>query len=145
MTADEMKEWARSVDLDSLCVKDYCATNAECYTRNRVHQNDHFELVVICWKPGQESAIHDHGVSNCLYLVVSGEMVEDRFRAVPEGDPEPTESCTYQRGDITVAVGAEIHRIANRGAENLVTLHIYSPPLDENVTMFTPIPRPKTS
>ena len=141
MTADEMVAFARSVDLDGLCVKDFCQTKTECYTRNRVHLNDHFELVVICWKPGQESAIHDHGISNCLYLVVEGEMAEDRFRSVHEGDPEPTETKTYGKGDITLANGPEIHRIANRGDQNLITLHLYSPPLDENAKMFTPIPR----
>lgn len=145
MTAPEMEALARSINLDALCIEGFCKARPECYTRNRVHLNDHFELVVICWKPGQESAIHDHGVSNCLYLVVEGEMVEDRFRPVHEGDPEPTDSKTYRKGEITMSNGSEIHRIANRGSENLVTLHIYSPPLDTNVTMFTPIPRATNS
>ncbi|MHC4491765.1 MAG: cysteine dioxygenase, partial [Planctomycetota bacterium] len=80
LTRDEMVELAAAVDLASLDLREYRRFQKSCYARNRVALNDHVELVVICWRSGQSSAIHDHGKSHCLYLVVEGEMHEERFR-----------------------------------------------------------------
>ena len=32
------------------------------YARNLVEFNDNFELIILCWLPGQESPIHNHSV-----------------------------------------------------------------------------------
>jgi len=140
LAPEEMEALARSVDLKALDLSGYCRFQDECYARNTVLLNDQCELVVICWQPGQMSAIHDHGSSYCLYLVVEGTMVEERYRL--EGSkPEPTDERSFARGDITIASGESVHRINNRGDKNLVTVHIYSPPLGANMRLFTPIPR----
>ncbi len=141
LTRDEMVELASGVDLDRLDLGEYRRFSRSCYARNRVVLNDHVELVVICWAPGQSSAIHDHGKSHCLYLVVEGEMHEERFRLNGSGKPEPTEERSYGPGDISVSAGHEIHRIHNRTGADLVTVHIYSPPLGDTMKLFTPIPR----
>lgn len=141
LTRDEMVAFASAVDLGRLDLGKYRRFSKTCYARNRVVLNDHVELVVICWGPGQSSAIHDHGQSHCLYLVVEGEMHEERFRLNGSGEPEPTGERSYGRGDISVSAGHEIHRINNRTAAELVTVHIYSPPLGDAMKLFTPIPR----
>src|SRR2546426_763531 len=33
------------------------------YARNLVYKTPYFECLVLCWKPGQRSPIHDHGSS----------------------------------------------------------------------------------
>jgi len=137
---EEMEALARSVDLKTLDLSDYRRFQDECYARNTILLNDHCELVVICWQPGQMSAIHDHGSSYCLYLVIDGTMIEERYR-LEGGKPEPTEERSFGRGDITIASGESVHRINNRGERNLVTVHIYSPPLGANMKLYTPIPR----
>ena len=140
LTRDEMTDLARSVDLERLDLGDFrCFTEAR-YARNTVFLNQHIELVVICWLAGQASSIHDHGASNCLYLVVEGAMQEEMFRLDAERRPERTSKRLYGRGDITVAAPTDVHRIVNPGEAALVTVHLYSPPLDERVTNFTPIP-----
>ena len=145
LTRDEMVEMASAVDIDSLELGDYGGFKKECYARNTVFLNDHIELVVICWLSGQASAVHDHGRSNCLYLIVEGEMQEELFDLGRDGRPEARSKRLFGRGEITVAGGDDIHRITNVAAEKLVTIHIYSPPLDEKMTMYTPIPRTETA
>jgi len=140
LTREEMVAHARSVDLAKIDLADCASFQKERYTRNRIHLNDQFELVVICWLPGQESSIHDHGKSNCLYLVVAGTMEEELFEPVPGGKPRRTRARAWNRGDVMVAAGSDIHRIRNATGEKLVTVHLYSPPLDEHVRHFTPIP-----
>lgn len=137
---DEMLRLARSVDLASLDLGAYRVFDEERYARNTVLLNEHVELVVICWLQSQASSIHDHGRSNCLYLVTEGAMQEELFRIGADGKPERTAKRSFARGDITVAAPADVHRIVNTGPADLVTVHIYSPPLDSTVTNYTPIP-----
>ncbi|HEX5135650.1 MAG TPA: cysteine dioxygenase family protein [Planctomycetota bacterium] len=140
LAPEEMEALARSVDLKALDLSGYHRFQEECYARNTVLLNDQCELVVICWQPGQMSAIHDHGSSYCLYLVVDGTMIEERYR-LRDGKPEPTGERSFGKGDITIASGESVHRINNRGEGKLVTVHIYSPPLGPNMKLYTPIPR----
>ena len=141
LTRDELIEFARSVHLETLDIDGYRDAKKECYARNRVMLNDFMELVVICWLPGQSSAVHDHGKSNCLYLVLDGEMQEELFELPANGgEPVATTSRTFARSDITIAAMDDIHRISNAAKTKLVTLHMYSPPLGEEATMYTPIP-----
>ena len=140
LTADEMIALAKGVDLDTLDLGEYCKFQKRCYARNTVLLNEHIELVVICWEAGQASSIHDHGDSLCLYLVSHGTMQEDVYEAPVGDDPEPELTRRWHRGDITLAEGPTIHRISNPAESGLVTIHVYSPPLDERVTHFTPMP-----
>jgi cysteine dioxygenase len=140
LTAEEMLAWARSLDLSKLDVSDYRKFQEKCYKRNTVLLNEHMELVVICWLPGQMSAIHDHGRSNCLYVVCEGSMQEELFRLGPDGKPVAERKRRFSRGDVTLAGGKDVHRISNPTDRELVTVHVYSPPLDESAKMYTPIP-----
>jgi cysteine dioxygenase len=140
LTPREMVDFVSSVDLGSLDLGEHLRYKEQCYARNIVMANDHFELVVICWRPGQASAVHDHGVSNCVYLVTEGTASEQLFDLDARGEPRPAKSRTWNRGDITLADGKTIHQVLNSTDHDLVTIHIYSPPLGEAMTMFTPVP-----
>jgi cysteine dioxygenase len=140
LARDEMLAFARAVDLDTLDLAEYRKFDETRYARNTVFLNERVELVVICWRADQASSIHDHGRSNCLYLVVDGEMQEELFAVNDEGRPRRALTRRFRRGDITLAGPADIHRIANLGEGDLVTVHIYSPPLDDSMTNYTPIP-----
>jgi len=128
-TPDEMLAAAHAVDLDELVLAPHVRFSDDAYARNVVERNDHFELVVICWKAGQSSPIHDHGKSNCLYLVTDGEMREEVFERDGGAAVRCTVRRTWPRGAITIADGPTIHRVCNRSDRDLVTVHLYSPPL----------------
>ena len=137
LTREEMLAWAAAVDLDAVDLDGYCSFCDERYTRNPVLKNEHFELVVICWKAGQKSPIHDHGVSNCLYVVTGGTMSEEIYeRAGQNGHVRMVESRAWGRGDHTIADGPTIHRVCNDSDEDLVTIHLYSPPLPDPPNTF---------
>jgi len=142
---DEMVAFGGAVDLARLDLtgyREFCDTR---YARNPVFRNEHFELVVICWRANQASSIHDHGRSHCLYVVVEGQMQEELFAVNDNGRPRRTRMRSFGRGETMIAAPADVHRIANIGGSELVTVHLYSPPLDEAVTNFTPIPEYKSS
>jgi len=140
-TADELLEMARGVDLAAFdCAAQRSFIDAR-YARNTIFENEHFELVLICWKPGQASAIHDHGESLCLYLVIEGEFEERLFELGADGEPRQTGARTWKTGDITLATGPDVHQLVNAGPDNLITVHVYSPPLKQTSKNYTPVPR----
>ena len=49
------------------------------YTRNLVHEgNGKFNLMLLCWAPGNQSTIHDHANSHCFVKVLDGTLREVR-------------------------------------------------------------------
>ncbi len=102
------------------------------YARNLIYKNENFEILCICWKPGQRSSIHDHTGSNCGAVVMQGTCRESFYEC-----KDPSKKCASpKRASVTCEVGAimcsgpgDIHRIENPTEQNLVSIHIYSPPL----------------
>ena len=90
-----------------------------------VDPDDEFVITAITWLPGQQSPVHGHYVW-CAYGVAEGELTEELFRA-PGKLLEPLSSKTLRAGDLAeLDLGGPIyHRVSNRSAKPLVTLHLY--------------------
>lgn len=100
------------------------------YARNKVANSAWYELVCVCWKPGQRTPIHDHRSSSCAFLVVEGEATEIVFEQGPDhtlgAEAAP---AVRSRGYICASWDADIHEVINDTDRDLITLHIYSPAL----------------
>ena len=83
---------------------------------------DRFVITAITWLPGQVSPVHGHQVW-CLYGIAEGTLTEERFGA----DLRPLKFSSYERGQIADRDldCTLIHRVANRGRQPLVSLHLY--------------------
>jgi len=107
------------------------------YARNLVLRTAQFELLVLCWRPGQRSTIHDHAGSLNAIRVRSGELTSRVFRPVAGAAPGsgPVELVSDVRiGPGEALVGVDrggIHQLADTAGEPLVTVHVYAPPLLE--------------
>ncbi len=111
-------------------LKAVCKFKCECYQRNRIKATQWYELVALCWQSGQKSQIHDHASSSCAFRVVEGTVTERRFEKNPDGTVRPVETNTLEPGSICAAEDEAIHEVCNNESESdLITLHIYSPPL----------------
>ena len=95
---------------------------------------DEFVVTAITWLPGQQSPVHGHYVW-CAFGVAEGELIEERFRA-PGALLEPLGAKTIRAGELAdVDLGGPIyHRVANRSATPLVTLHVYGVSSDRLTT-----------
>ena len=100
------------------------------YQRNVVKKTEHYELVLICWKPGQKTPIHDHKGSDCAFLILDGISTESIYQNDKEGLIK-TEVRKYIPGQVCAADEPDIHKISNDEEINLVNLHLYSPPLKD--------------
>ncbi|HYF15914.1 MAG TPA: cysteine dioxygenase family protein [Phycisphaerales bacterium] len=110
-----------------------CVFGAKGYRRNTIARAEWYELLALCWRSGDRTPIHDHRGVSCAFKVIEGEGTEVRFRQTPSGLVCPTGSVTMPEGYICAAEDNDIHQVANMQApgRDLVTLHIYSPPISK--------------
>jgi cysteine dioxygenase len=110
-----------------------CHFGAKGYKRNTVSRSEWYELLVCCWHSGDRTPIHDHRGVSCAFRVVEGQGTEIRFRMTPSGLICPTEAVPMNPGYVCAAHDDDIHQVANMQARerDLVTLHIYSPPISK--------------
>ena len=108
-----------------------CAFDDARYQRNTIAKTHWFELVLLCWKPGQATPIHDHEGSACAFKVIEGVATERRFTLENDGALTPNGHCHMPAGHVCAAKDGDIHLVVNEGDVDLITLHIYSPSLDK--------------
>jgi cysteine dioxygenase len=120
-------------DLDVECadVAEHIRFSSRGYTRNLVRGGEWYNLLVLCWKNGQRSPIHDHAGSSCGVLVLRGMLTETLFEFAPNGHVKATFSRDFAPGSVIGSQDTDMHQVSNLqpGDADLVTLHVYSPPL----------------
>lgn len=149
-TVNQLVEWLNSFDerieLDLLksrldddsisagLLADYIHFSKEHYSRNLLAYGPQFYALVLCWLPGQASPVHDHRGASCGVRVIEGVATETSFirRA---GRLVEQSVTTMGAGEVCGSFDDDIHEIRNDGDTNLVTLHIYSPYLD-NINLY---------
>lgn len=101
------------------------------YRRNLVHSGPWHYLWVMCWKNGQRSPIHDHVGSSCAVRVLRGTATVTLFEFAPHGHVKAVSSHDYPAGSVLANEDRDLHQVSNlqAGSAELVTLHVYSPPL----------------
>jgi cysteine dioxygenase len=101
------------------------------YARHRVFFNEFAELLVLCWKPGQRTPIHDHNGSFGSVRVCEGVMWESMFLLDVDRKLRYRTAREWLPGQVTGADVPDIHQIGNPdiSGQDLVTLHLYAPPL----------------
>ncbi len=129
--AEELKE--RLSDLD-VCAEDlhsYVRFSEDRYLRNLICEGPFYHLLVLCWRSGQRSPIHNHAGSTCGFRIIEGIATETLFAPTPSRLMKPVSSTDYPEGLVNASQDAFVHQISNlqRPNEDLVTLHVYSPPL----------------
>lgn len=122
-------------------VREHLRFREDQYSRNKVSSGPWYDLFVMGWRPGQSSCIHDHAGSSCALRIVQGRATELGFVPVSPGSEwVRMESLkTYCPGTQCLAQDGDVHQIVNRSVdEDLVTIHIYSPPLKMSVYKLEP-------
>lgn len=128
---ERLAEILSSLDIKREHLAEYLHFQADSYTRNLIKRSNWYELLALCWRSGQVSPIHDHFGSSCAFKIVEGNATEINFEGTGPGKARETCETIYSQGEVCVSSSGHIHQVANRQLEDrdLVTLHIYSPPL----------------
>lgn len=110
------------------------------YARNLIARSEFAEMLMLCWRSGQRTPIHDHGGSVGVVMVVEGCLTETMYEVKPEGHVRPYNTHRWSPGGITGAEVEDVHQLLNLQpvGRDLVTLHCYSPPLTV-LNTFSPV------
>ncbi len=128
-------EAMRRIRFGAEAVEKYCHFDPHQYARNRIVRTDSFELLALCWEPGQITPIHDHAGSDGWVHCLQGQIEEVRFQCHLSNDG----AARVERGDVLRAKPGDMtyinddiawHTVGNPTLERAVSLHLYSDPID---------------
>ncbi|QYU68033.1 cysteine dioxygenase family protein [Leptolyngbya sp. 15MV] len=121
------------LELTRADIEPACVFGARGYRRNTISSSPAYELLALCWRSGHCTPIHDHRGVSCAFRVIHGTGTEIRFQMTPSGMVCPVQTNAMAPGYVCAAEDDDIHQVANMQApgEDLVTLHIYSPPISK--------------
>ena len=128
---DELKNVLARCEVEFEDVARFVRFSERCYQRIPLRGGDWFQAWVMCWRNGQRSPIHDHKGSSCGVRVLQGALTETLFEFAPNGHVKPLFSRDVLPGGVIGGEDGDLHQVSNlqAGAADLVTLHVYSPPL----------------
>lgn len=151
ITKPRIAQYMAAMPLRAEALKDYVWWRDSFYTRNLIYRDELFEVMTICWSPGQRTAIHTHNGQLGWMTVAQGEVVTHEYRHEHCNAPEnqnvvqidclggATElqldrigsvSCAEGTGMVTVDKLQTIHQIENAETTGCISLHVYSKPFD---------------
>lgn len=130
-TLAQIRSWLEGVRIQTEDLEPYIGFKEGNYSRHRVCRNAFLEMLVLCWRPGHRTPIHDHNGSHGAVLVQEGVLWETIFHY------DGARGLCYHTareclpGEVTGADIPDIHQLGNPDVSerNLITIHIYSPPL----------------
>ncbi len=108
---------------------------ADSYGRRLVYKGGHFEIMVMSWRPGDFSTIHDHGYTQWGAVQVFGPAEHATFR-MDDGRLYTLSRSVMEAGEAIGVSHSLIHQMGNPTTDTFfLTLHVYGEPEDiDNVT-----------
>lgn len=118
---ESLTQWFQSVEIDGY--EKWVKYNENNYNRIHLINSAHYELLILCWKPGQETPLHGHPNQGCLIKILVGSLDEE-IRSLgkpPEFRHHKVNGVSYICDEIGY------HKVSNASDENVVSLHLYAP------------------
>src|SRR5439155_5912566 len=106
-------DWFGAEPLTLADLSNYLIFNPARYVRNRVHDGPSYQALLLCWRNGQRSPIHNHRGSHCGVKVLRGIATETFFKRAPNGLIVPVSSRELALGRICGSVDDDIHQVSN--------------------------------
>lgn len=127
----QVEEWFGSLSMRQRDFQPYRLFADRSYARNLIVRSSFAELLLLCWRAGHRTPIHDHGGSVGVVMVCEGQLTETFFERAVEGHVRPYDTFRRSPSAITGADVPDIHQLLNLQPPgcDLVTLHCYAPPL----------------
>jgi cysteine dioxygenase len=127
----QIYEWLETADPSTTDLEPYLGFKEGNYWRHRVCRNEFVEMLVLCWRPGQRTPIHDHNGSHGGVKICRGILWETTFSFDTVTGLEYQGAREHKAGSVTGSDVPDIHQLGNPdvSGQDLITLHVYAPPL----------------
>ena len=107
--------------------EDFDHDKREGYGRKIVYRNDHFEILVMSWAPGDYTAIHNHGYTKWGAVQTFGKLEHVTFEL--NGEKLMTHMKEKLGNHEIIPVNQDlIHQMGNPFNQNTLSLHVYGTP-----------------
>lgn len=128
---EQIYAWLESANISSEELQPYIGFKDGNYWRHRICRNEFVEMLVLCWRPGHRTPIHDHNGSHGGVKVHEGPLWETIFTYDEENGLEYESAREYAPGAVTGSDIPDIHQLGNPDVSerDLITIHVYAPPL----------------
>ncbi|GIW70683.1 MAG: hypothetical protein KatS3mg102_0225 [Planctomycetota bacterium] len=139
---EALRDLVRRLDVCDDLIRQHIRFRPDSYARNLVCRTPAFDMLVLCWRPGQQTVIHDHGESLNVTRVVGGRLCSRMFVEAARPEPgrvlvRPTVDELLDGMAFSCVDAGEIHQLANTSEADLVTLHVYARPL-KDIRVYCP-------
>ena len=126
----EVSSYLLNLNIDQEELKKYLLRADDHYTRNLIHRDRDFEIMIICWPPNTSAPIHGHEGEKCWARVQDGNLQICNYEEVSSS---PLKLNMIQ--ELSCAPGfldgpADIHSVENITGEFATSLHVYAKPYD---------------
>jgi cysteine dioxygenase len=140
-----LQDWMAHLDLQEDLFRQHLEFCDQGYRRKLLCRTSRFDMLILCWKPGQASTIHDHANSLNVTRVYQGVLTS---RVFAPASTTPLSRCCQPalqvqsetdlaKNQLAAVDRYQIHQLANTSTENLITLHVYARPL-QNLQVYCP-------
>ena len=126
----------KNFDFESVDFSSSESWSNDCYTRNCLFRDADFELILICWEQGQETAVHGHDGEDCWVYLLEGEMEEVFFKINDDKALQEVGSHKIQPNQLTFMndkVGFHKLKNCNKSGKSM-SLHLYAKPIENCVS-----------
>jgi len=156
ITRDGILDLCDSVRISDASLAPYVKYDDSFYTRNLIYRDPLFEVMTICWQPGQRTAVHSHNGQLCWMITQRGALKVTDYKWLGCDHPEyqnvvgldcmaGSDHIQLDRlGEVEAVAGGPvltadklqtIHQISNdaEAGERSMSIHVYSRPIDSCV------------
>jgi cysteine dioxygenase len=162
LTSASVLDLCQSTDIADSSLSPYVHWNDSMYTRNLVYRDDLLEVMAVCWQKGQKTVLHTHDGQLGWMMVNRGIAEVTNFKwqgcnaaagqnigghdclagaSELQLSRESVETCGRGGHVNTVDRVRTIHQVAVVGDEPVVSVHVYSRPIDSCVAFDLETPR----
>ncbi|MDC1068253.1 cysteine dioxygenase family protein [Candidatus Kapabacteria bacterium] len=127
----------RSIDIPVESFNEFAHFSDQFYTRNCIAKNTDFELLLLCWNPGQKTPIHCHDSQECWVMMIDGELEEDKY-SFEENASLPkkiNQSQLYGSQISFMSDDLGYHLLGNIKSKKAMSLHLYVNPINKCSTL----------
>ncbi len=124
-TEAELREVAEELAAEAAVARpDAVHDEEDSYGRDIFLATPFLEILVMTWKPGDYSAIHDHGTAEWGLVLVLDEYEHARFTAT-DGVLTTVSRDIRPRLDLNRVTPSLIHQMGNVGSSTMRSVHVY--------------------
>ncbi len=103
----------------------------DCYGRVLIYEGGGFEVMAMSWRPGDYSAIHNHGYTEWGVVQVFG-VAQNNLFCIKDDTFQLSKKEILQPRDAIKVNNALIHQMGNPTTKPYVSLHVYGASTREN-------------